>query len=286
MPRLITAALLFILSLVPAWAEAPVPQLMAERLQAGELALLEQDLTARLAAQPADGQARLALGTVQFLRTVEGLAQDMYRHGLQPPRDVAMMLPFFRFPLPPNPRPEPLDYEKMRAIFKRALAGFEQTDQTLSAMGEAEVKLPIAIAQARLDLDGNGTADAQESLFAVFNATLAGGNMPPEAAEASPSPSTAEMHHGSGAMPISSARFSNSCWRMTERRASTSARHMLFPGAGLPNAELNPQPGTSGDTMEMGPAADLLAAIHLMHWQPTEPERMKAALPTSKRSWR
>ena len=293
MPRWIAAAVLFVLSCAPALAETPVPQLMGDRLGKGELTLLEQDLTARLAAQPTDDQARFALGTVQFMRTVEGLAQDMYRHGLQPPSDVAMLLPFFRFPLPPNPKPEPLDYEKMRDIFKRALAGFERTDETLSKMGTAEVKLPIAIGLARLDLDGNGTADAQESLFGLFNATLAGGSMPPEAANGFiVSFDRADAAWLRGYANLLSALLEFMLAHDGKASFDVSA-HMLFPGAGLPNSELNAPPGAMGEMATIGPAADLIAAVHLMHWQPTEPERLKAALShletviaLSRESWR
>jgi hypothetical protein len=293
MPRWLAAVLLLILMLAPAAAQAPVPQFMGDRLRAGELALLEQDLAARLAAQPGDDQARFALGATKFIRTVEGLSQDMYRHGLQPPRDVLMMFPFFRFPLPPNPRPESLDYEKMRDIFKRALAGFGQTDQTLAQMGEAEVTLPIAIGLARLDLDGSGEANAGESLFSVFNATLAGGNMPPEAAEQF----IVTFDRGDAAWLRGYANLLSAILEFMlahDGRASFDiSAHMLFPDAGLPNAQLNAQPGASGDMAAIGPAADLVAAIHLMHWQPTEPERMRAALShleqvvaLSRESWR
>lgn len=277
MPRWIVAAVLFILTCLPVQAETPVPQLVGDRLQAGNLASLEDDLTQRLAAKPDDDEARFALGTVQFLRTVEGMAQDMYRHGLQPPRDIAMLLPFFRFPLPPNPKPEPLDYEKMRDIFKRALAGFEKTDQTLSKMGKAEVKLPIAIGLARLDLDGSGTADAQESLFGVFNATLAGGTMPAEAAQAF----VVSFDRGDAAWLRGYANLLSALLEFVlahDGKASFDvSAHMLFPGAGLPNAELDALPGTEGEFVP-GPAADLIAAIHLMHWQPAEPERLNASL--------
>jgi hypothetical protein len=293
MLRWIAAAVLFVLTCVPALAEATVPQLMEDRLRSGELAPLEQELSARLAATPGDDEARFALATAQFLRTVEGLAQDMYRHGLQPPREVAMMLPFFRFPLPPNPKPEPLDYEKMRGVFKRALAGFDQTGQTLSKMGEAEVKLPIAIGLARLDLDGNGTADAQESLFGVFNATLAGGSMPPEAANGF----IVSLDRADAAWLRGYANLLSALLEFMlahDGRASFDvSAHMLFPGAGLPNAQLNELPAAQGEIVAGGPVADLIAAIHLMHWQPTEPERLKAALShlemvvaLSRESWR
>lgn len=289
----LAAALFLILLSLPAWAEQPVPQLMGDRLRAGELVLLEQELATRLAANAADDQARFALGATRFIRTVEGLAQDMHRHGLQPPREALMMLPFFRFPLPPNPKPEPLDYEKMRDIFKRALSGFEAADQTLAGMGSSDVKLPVAIGLARLDLDGSGRADDQESLFALFNATLGGGGLPPELAERF----IITFDRGDAAWLRGYANLLSALIDVMlahDGKASFDASaQMLFPNAGLPNAVLNAQPGVSPSMQEMGPVADLIAAIHLMHWQVTEPDRLKSAharleqvVALSRESWR
>jgi hypothetical protein len=276
MLRRLAVTLLLLVS-TPAFADTAVPQLMGDRLRAGELALLEQDLAARIAAEPGNDQARFALGATQFIRTVEGLAQDMHRHGLQPPREAAMLLPFFRFPLPPNPQAEPLDYEKMRGIFKRALAGFAKSEQTLAGMGEAEVKLPIAIGLARLDLDGSGRADEQESLFSLFNATLGGGNLPPEMAERfiiTFDRADATWLRGYGHLLSALIEF----LLAHDGKASFEASaHMLFPDAGLPNAVLNGQPDIQPGYAELGAAADLIAAVHLMHWPATEPERLKAA---------
>lgn len=277
MLRHLAAAVLLLVS-TPAFADTAVPQLMGDRLRAGELAALEQDLAARMAAEAGNDQARFALGATQFFRTVEGLAQDMHRHGLQPPRAVAMLLPFFRLPLPPNSAAEPLDYEKMREILKRALAGFARLEETLAGMGEAEVKLPIAIGLARLDLDSSGRADEQESLFSLFNATLGGGNLPPELAEGfiiTFDRADAAWLRGYGHLLSALIEF----LLAHDGRASFEASaHMLFPDAGLPNAALNAMPAGPRSGDEMRAAADLIAAIHLMHWQPTEPERMKAAL--------
>ncbi|WP_373502249.1 hypothetical protein [Aestuariivirga sp.] len=103
MIRPLAAAVLCLFLAQAAAADVPVPQQMGDRLRAGELVLLEQDLSARLKSDPKDDQARLALGTTQFIRTIEGMAQAMYRYGLEPPRGIARSLPFFRFPVPVNP---------------------------------------------------------------------------------------------------------------------------------------------------------------------------------------
>ena len=148
--RTVAAAALALFLSTAAWAETPTPQLMGDRLRAGELKLLEQDLGARLATSPQDDQARFALGTTQFLRTIEGMAQAMYRHGLELPRGFQQQMPFFRFPVPTNPSPEPLDYDKLRQVFLTALEGFAASEATLAKMGQTDVKLPIAIGLARL----------------------------------------------------------------------------------------------------------------------------------------
>ncbi|MBL8894315.1 MAG: hypothetical protein JNJ53_06915 [Rhizobiales bacterium] len=293
MTRLILLALFLLQFAVAAWAEMLVPQLMGERLRAGELARLEQDLSQRLAAQPKDDQARFALGAAQFLRTVEGLAQGMYRYGLQAPRDMQRNLPFFRFPLPRNPAPEKLDYEKMRDVFKAALDGFVQTDATLAGLGDNDIKLPISIGLARLDLNGDGKVGEQEELWRVLDASLGGGNISQEQAERFIITfDRADAAWLRGYTNLLSALIEFMLAHDGKASFDVSA-HMLFPEAGLPNAALEQQNRAPDQYFDMASIADVLAAIHLMHWEVREPERMKSALShleimvaMSRESWR
>ncbi len=276
--RVLAAAVLAFFLAVPAMAETPVPQVMGDRLRAGELQLLETDLTARLSAAPQDDQARFALGTTQFLRTIEGMAQAMYRHGLEPPREFQRELPFFRFPLSPNPSPEPLDYDKLRQVFLDALQGLTVAEATLAKMGQSEVKLPIAIGLARLDLNGDGKAEEQEALWRVLESTLGGGNIPPEAAEryiitfdrADATWLRGYTHLLSALIEFGLAH--------DQREAFNATYQLMFPRAGLPGAVLNawPRPDYSG--FNDGAVADFIALVHLTHWNATEPERLKSAL--------
>lgn len=294
MLRMLAAAVLFLLAAAgAARADVPVPQMMADRLKAGETAALEKDLAASLAAKPADDQLRFALGAAQFIATVEGLSQDMYRYGLQAPRGLEMMFPFFRFPLPPNPKAEQLDYDKMRAVFLRALTGFATAEATLSGMGTAEVKLPLAIGLVRLDLNGDGTAMEQESLFALFNATLAGNTIPKEAGEQF----VIAFDRGDAAWLRGYCNLLGALIEFLlahDGKASFDvSAQMLFPNAGLPYAVLDQQNRTPDPFMDFAPATDLLAAIHMMHWPVTEPARMASALARleatvamSRESWR
>ena len=70
--------------------------------------------------EPADDNARLALGVVQTLAGGERLMQSLYRYGLNP--QWTTMLPFVRLPVPANPKPEPLSNEAFRQIMLDLLA--------------------------------------------------------------------------------------------------------------------------------------------------------------------
>lgn len=278
MVRTIASVILALMISTMAWAETPTPELVGDRLRAGELKLLESDLAARLAASPQDDQVRFALGTTLFLRAIERMSQNMYRYGLQAPREAQRQLPFFRFPLPVNPAPEKLDYEKMRDVFREALAGFTAADAALAQMGKSDVKLPIAIGLARLDLNGDGKADEPERLWRVLDSSLGGGTIPDEMAErfiitfdrADAAWLRGYTHLLSALIEFMLAHDG--------RGSFEASAHMLFPDAGLPNAILNKQNRTPDEWFDPAPIADAVAAIHLMHWEVKEPERLKAAL--------
>ena len=291
--RRILSALLFFVSLTSARADVLVPELMASRLQAGETSQLEADLAARLAASPNDDQLRFALGATQFIRTVESMSQDMYRYGLQVPREMDMMLPFFRFPLPQNPNPQRLDYERMRAVFQGALDGFARTDATLAGLGTSEIKLPLALGLVRLDLNGDGTASQEESLFALFNASLGRNRIPAEAGARF----IITFDRGDAAWLRGYANLLSALIDFVlahDGKASFDiSAQVLFPNAGLPNEILNRQGRPVDPAFDEATVADMVAAIHMMHWLVTEPKHMASALGhleqmvgLSRESWR
>ena len=90
-------------------ADATSAPLVENYLREGRLADGAQSLAAHLNEYPGDAQARYGLGVLRLLQAVENLAQNSYRYGLQP---TSAQLPFVRLPVPANPNPEPLNYEK------------------------------------------------------------------------------------------------------------------------------------------------------------------------------
>ncbi len=259
-------------------AETGTAQLMGDRLRAGQLKELKTDLSARLAQAPVDDQIRFALGTTEFLLAVEHLSQSMYRYGLEPPSGLVGSLPFFRMPVPHNPKPEQLSYEEMRDVFKSLQAEFSGVDATLARIGTGDVKLPVAIGLVRLDLNGDGNISEDEALWRVFNATLGGGNIPEGAADRfiiSFDRSDVAWLRGYTHLLSAIAEF---ILAHNWQDGFDSTFHMIFPSAGLPNAVLNDYRPAHIQYFDPTIAADAIAFIHLMHWPVTEPERMKSAL--------
>ncbi len=259
-------------------AETGTAQLMGDRLRAGQLKELRTDLSARLAQAPADDQVRFALGATEFLLAVEHLSQSMYRYGLEPPPGLARELPFFRIPVPHNPKPEQFSYKKMRDVFKLVQSEFSAADATLAGIGTGDVKLPIAIGLARLDLNGDGSIAEDEALWRVFNATLGGGNIPEGAADRFIiSFDRADVAWLRGYTHLLSA-MAEFMLAHDWQEGFDSTFHMIFPNAGLPNAVLDDYRPAQNQYFDPATVADAIAFIHLMHWPVAEPERMKSAL--------
>jgi hypothetical protein len=134
---------------------------------------------ARLSEMPEDAQAQFALGSAQFLLAVEHLAQGLHRYGLRPEYDASFGglsgLPFLRLPVPPNPEPEQVTYEGLRAVLYRFVEDLSIAEATLAGIPDVPVDLPLDLALIRLDLNGDGTGSEDERLLTLFAAVSGGG---------------------------------------------------------------------------------------------------------------
>lgn len=129
------------------------PPLAEKYLHAGQLAVGEQALERELKARPRDDQVRYGLAMVQLVRGVERLGQSLYEYGA---RSDATTLPFLRLPVPKNPEPNVITYQKFRTIIDDFRRDLEKTEATLAKITDDRVKLPLRLAAIRLDLDGDG----------------------------------------------------------------------------------------------------------------------------------
>src|SRR5438034_3034732 len=126
------------------------PPMVESYLTGGKLAEGETALLEHLKKNPTDDQARFGLGTLQVIRSVERLMQDLYAAGL---RGENTGLPFARLPVPENPNPKPFTYEAAGEMVRRWNEGLANAQATLEHVKSTDVKLPLHIGLIRMDFD-------------------------------------------------------------------------------------------------------------------------------------
>ncbi len=142
--------------------------LVEQYLISGELVEGEAALRTHLKRNPTDDEARFGLGTLQFIQAVEHVAQSYYKYGLKPNSMAQNLLPVFRLPTPPNPKPSPINYKRIRKVFLRLLDDLTEAEATLAKVQDPNVKLRLHFGQIHLDLDGNGKITEHEELWRVY----------------------------------------------------------------------------------------------------------------------
>lgn len=156
----------FLVAPAVAQADSAAVDRTLEALRSGQLASGAAALTEIISADAANDEARFGLGMVRFVQAIEHLSQGFYRYGLQPPRSV--MMPIVRLPVPDNPDPEPIDYDKFRALLLTFVADLDSAETAMAGMGTREVKLPVNLVTVRYDANGDGKAEADETMVAAM----------------------------------------------------------------------------------------------------------------------
>lgn len=269
---------------IPAQAQTPA-EVLNSHLTSGRLGEAVKALTAATARDPASAEARMALGFAQFAAAVERLGQSLHRYGLM--SASAPYLPVLRMPVPENPKPERLDYQKMRAVYVQLLADLAAVDQTLARMPAGEPKLVIDLFAIRLDLNGDGRISDDERLGNIVIALgmgprgamvpRPGGSAPPaEAAEWVVAFDRADALWLRGYSRLLSA-FVEFVLAHDWHETYDATAHLFFAGAVDASNPMS-LPDADGGMMgrEGRQIADYVAFLHLARWPVVEPERMKA----------
>lgn len=111
---------------------------------------------------------------------MEGLGQGLHRYGLANTYGNAAEVvlgggvPFLRIPVPENPAPEPVTYECLRAVLAGFTADLAVAEATLAKVPPTNFDLPLRVPAIRLDLDGDGTGEAESSVAALYLAVTGG----------------------------------------------------------------------------------------------------------------
>jgi hypothetical protein len=260
-------------------AAAPEEPMVEKYLLEGKLAEGEKALAEAVVTKPTDAQARFGLGVIQFVAAVERMVQTFHRYGLRA-HAAGDMLPFARLPIPDNPRPEPIRYADLRALFVRWTEDLARAEATLAGVGSADVKLPLHFALIRLDLNADGKAEPDERLFSLYTQlnAAARNQVTPEAAKAF----QITFDQGDAVwlrgychllMAMGDVYLAWDAHELFEHTAP-----FFFPNAETPFPFLKRHPGANRQQLETADILDAVAFIHLVRFPVQEPARLKSAL--------
>lgn len=258
------------------WAAADqaAADLTRRYAEAGDLTGGDAALAAIIASDPANQEARLGLGLIRFLRAAEHLSQGLYRYGLTAP-EGGFMLPVLRMPVPENPSPEPVTYEKFRALLAQFEADLAVAEETLAQVGDGDVYVPIDLIKVRYDADGDGVATEDESVINLLVRLVGGLTVPGD----SPEPELIVGFDRADAFWFRG--YAHGLSGLSEfmlaydwHEAFDATFHLFFPASGLPMGKALAAVPTLGPDDRI---ADLVSLLHLIHWPVVEPDRMRAA---------
>ena len=231
-----------------------------------------KDLTARVAQNPQDNEARFGLGVAQFLRGVERMSQSFYRYGLY---NNIGQVPFLRMPVPKNVNPNQVSYQDVRKILQDFIDDATLSEGTLAKVTDPSVKLPLHFGQIRLDFDGDGKAGEDEALWRMYTrVNPAAGRANQQAQELVIGFDAADVQWLRGychlLMSLAEMALAHDAQELFDRSA-----HLYFTNPKTPFPFLK-HPDHFRFSFEN--IADLVAMIHLINLPVIEPERMKRAL--------
>ncbi|MBI5765024.1 MAG: hypothetical protein HZA51_16030 [Planctomycetes bacterium] len=245
--------------------------LIEKSLIRGELAKAESLVTKALATDKDNDDLRFQLGTVQVLRAVERLMQSLYANGVADYRD---MLPFLRTPMSVNPSPRTVSYEDVRQMIRVWIDDLMKADATLAPIRSAKTLLPLHPGLIRLDLDGDGTSDWNETMWSIFEKYSGFGITAKDADEFLICFDFSDVAWLRGychlLVGLSEVALAHDFHELFERTG-----HLLFGKIKTPHTCVESPNRLWG--FGRTDITDLIAFIHLMNFPVAEPERLKSA---------
>jgi hypothetical protein len=281
---------------------------LAQRLYDGTLAEISELATTRCDEYHAD--ACFALGLFDLVTAVEGVSQALYRHGATRPGTPAAAMLFGLEPdgpaVPANPDPELLTYAQLRAILDQFVAGLDVAGGHFQmAETGTQFVIPIDPLKVRIDLDGNGTAEAGETLGALLASARQFADIPTPDAPPPGGKSKAKGIAGDTSIGFDNA---DAAWFAGYTQIAAAPvdlllahdfsgffdayLHRVFPQAGLPMQDFTKGGMLLMDAESDAAIADLVAAVHTINFPVIDAprlsgvlDRLKAITAHSRRNW-
>lgn len=248
-------------------------------LTVGKLSDGERELTNYLKEHPTDDEARFGLGTIQFVRSVEHLAQSLYQFGaLGGNTRARIQLPLLRLPVPENPRPEKVRYADVRRMLQNLIDDLAKSEATLARIRDERVKLPLHFALIRLDVNGDGRSTDDELLWKMYAEINRGAQL---GAEATPEEARRFIIGFDYGDVLWLRGYCHLLSAMAETALTYDQQQLFDAAAGEIFA--NPEsPAIPKDLIVnrdwTGDIVDAIAAVHLMKFPVKEAKRGAAAL--------
>lgn len=226
-----------------------------------------------------DQEAKFGAGLIRFVAVLEGFAQGLYRHGFAAPDGGPMMGRPLAMPVPPNPDPEPLTYDKFRAMLQRLVDDLDAARTVLLEAGASgDYVVPIEPLRLHVDIDGDGTVSEQETIGALISTILGSSPSELEPPQVTIGFDRADAIWLAGYTQVLAAQ-ADFLLAHDFRAMVDSSFHRIFPRAGLPMQDfMNSTGSLMLDPQSDTAIADALAIIHGLSWAVTEPERLKGVL--------
>lgn len=244
-------------------------------LAEGKLTKAAQGLTQELGMPNANtSQLSFRLGVVQLLQAIEKLGQTQYEYGLMNSSRISM--PLFRLPLPNNPVPKQLNAEQTRKFISTFLKDIKLAETTLAVVKPSDDKLTLDLAQVRIDLNSDGMAGPDESIFRIIN--VINGTR----TEAQNSDSLQVCFDDGDVLWLRGycnvlAAFCEIILAHDWTDLFERSAHLVFPGAETPYTWLlQERSSEEGFTIQNG--LDVIALIHSIRFEVTDRDGMLRAL--------
>lgn len=232
-----------------------------------------------------DPEAKFGTGLIRLVGAVEGFSQALYRHGFTPPDGGPMMGRPLVLPVPENPNPEPLTYEKLRAILQQLVDGLDAARPILLEAGQAgDYVVQLEPLKIRIDVDGDGQATEAESLGTILSFMSGMSTVAAPAGEPLPEPAAPQLTLGldradafwlAGYADLLAAQ-ADFLLAHDFHGLVDAAFHRIFPRADLPMQDYVTATGSLMlDPQSDNAIADALALIHELSWEVVEPDRLK-----------
>lgn len=270
----------FAVLLTPVSLTAAQPPLAEKFLTEGRLADGERAIEAHLKTHPADSQARFGLGALQFLRAVEHLGQSLYKYGaLGSESRLGRQVPLMRLAVPANPNASKVRYENVRAILQDLVDDLAKAEATLAKVDDPSVKLPLHFGLIALDLNGDGTAGGDETLWKIYASLNNGLRLAPDTTPEAVQDFVIAFDHGDvfwlrGYCHLLSA-MCESVLAYDQERLFNAVAHHLFDKPDVPTLPVAIMRDERNEWEH--DIADAIAAIHLASFPLKHPDKLKAA---------